>query len=158
MTIERYSKSVTRESRLGGLCQCSCEVFLIPWDSRAVVTCSVSAQSDVCPTEEPSQYTGSPSLEDYQADWLRTSTLRSKATSINELVFFLVLFRFVTQHFYNLKGRSLASRTHLLLNNMVSFVGGAVSSWLVRLSLDWTDVYPRGSRNASSCLMLQEPW
>ena len=56
-------------------------VFFIPWGSRVVVTCLASAQSDVCPTVEPSQYTVSPSLVDYQADWLRTGILRSKASS-----------------------------------------------------------------------------
>ena len=109
-----------------------------------MVTCLVSAQSDVCPTVEPSQYTGSPSLEDYQADSLRTSILRSKATSSNELVFSLARFRFVTQQFYRLEGKSFASRTHVLFYNMVSFVGGAVASWLVGLSPDRTDFYPRG--------------
>lgn len=60
--------------------QFSCE-FFIPWGSRAVVACWVSEQSDVCPTVEPLQYTGSPLLEDYQADSLRTGILQSKASS-----------------------------------------------------------------------------
>ena len=46
-----------------------------------MVACWVSEQSDVCPTVEPSQYTGSPLLEDYQADSLRTGILQSKASS-----------------------------------------------------------------------------
>ena len=59
-----------------------------------MVTCWASEQSDVCPTVEPLQYTGSPSLEDCQADSLRTGILRSKVTIQMSYLLLLGLSRF----------------------------------------------------------------
>ena len=47
-----------------------------------MVTCLASEQSGECPTVVPSQYTGSPSLEGYQVDSLRTGTRQSTIKSI----------------------------------------------------------------------------
>ncbi len=46
-----------------------------------MVACLASALSGACPTVAPTQYNGSPSLEGYQADSLRTGNLRSETAS-----------------------------------------------------------------------------